>query len=113
MVPMFCLKSNIDNCHVLVSMNKQTGNKIWGFQTDNSKYEKLSGVKQYVNLNFKNWIYDLRKTASKRMSALAVATPFKELVRYFPLIWVCHKCSNSKKMNMLHGKNFSIIYNNK
>ena len=78
------LKSNNDKCHVLVSTNKPVVIKMY------SKCEKLLGVKTDVNLNFNNHLTDLRKKASRKISALARATPFmglskRKLLMFFHL----------------------------
>ena len=117
------LKSNIKKCHVLVKTNKLVGIKIGDYTIDNSKCEKLLDVKIDVNLNFNDHISDLRKKASRKMSALAKATPFMGLSKrkllidaynsYCSLIWMRHSSSNNMKINMLHEGCLRIIYNDK
>ena len=68
------LKSNVDKCHVLVSMNKPVGIKIGDYTIDNKKCEKLLGAKIDVNLNFNDHISDLCKKASIKIFPLARAT---------------------------------------
>ena len=68
------LKSNVDKCHVLVSMNKPVGIKIGDYTIDNSECEKLLGVKIDVNLNFNDHISDLCKKASIKIFPLARVT---------------------------------------
>ena len=112
------LKNNVDKCHVLVSTNKPVGIKVGDYTIDNSECEKLLGVKIDVNLNFNDHISDLCKKASRKISALARVTPFMGLSKrkllmnvfftsqfsYCPLIWMCHSCSNNRKINMLHER---------
>ena len=50
-------------------------------------------------MNFNDHIYDLRKKASRKISALARVTPFMGL--------------SKRKMNMLHERCPRIIYNDK
>ena len=61
------LKNNVDKCHVLVSTNKP-GIKIGDYTIDNSECEKLVGVIVDLNLNFNNYISDLCKKASRKIS---------------------------------------------
>ena len=86
--------------------------------------EKLLCVKVDVNFSFDNYISDLCKKASKKMSALARFTPFmklgkrKLLINAFftskfsncPLIWMCHSRTNNIKTNMLHERCLRIIW---
>ena len=74
-----CLKNNVDKCYVLVSINKTVGIKIGDCTIDTGVCEKLLGVKLDVNLNFNNHISDLRKKASRKISALAGVTPIMGL----------------------------------
>ena len=46
------VKSNGDECHLLVSTNKPVGIKTGDYIINNSECEKLLGVKLDVNLNF-------------------------------------------------------------
>ena len=61
------LKNNVDKCHVLISTNKP-GIKIGDYTIDNSECEKLVGVIVDLNLNFNNYISDLCKKASRKIS---------------------------------------------
>ena len=106
------LKNNVDKCHVLVSTSKPVGIKVGDYTIDKSECEKLLGVKIDVNLNFNDHISDLCKKAGRKISALARVTPFMGLSKrkllmnaffasqfsYCPLIWMCHRCSNNRKI---------------
>ena len=70
------LKSNPDKCHALISTNRHLDIKIGDHTIGNSECEKLLGVKIDVNLNFNNHISDLRKKASRKISALARVASF-------------------------------------
>ena len=109
------------------STNKSEGIKIGDYTIDNSECEKLFGVKIDVNLNFNNHISDLCKKVSRKISALAIVTPFMGLTKrkllmnvflttqfsYYPLIWMCHSRNNNRKINMVHERCLRIIYNDK
>ena len=60
-------------------MNKTVGIKIGDCTIDTGDCEKVLGVKLDVNLNFNNHISDLRKKASRKISALAGVTPIMGL----------------------------------
>ena len=62
------LKRNGDKCHVLVSTSKPVGIRTGHYTTDNSKREKLLGVKIDVNFNFNDHISDLCKKARRKIS---------------------------------------------
>ena len=72
---MLCL---IDS-KIIASTNKPEGIKIGDYAIDNSEFEKLLGVKTEVNLKFNDHISDLRKKASRKISALARVTPLMGL----------------------------------
>ena len=38
---------------------------------------------------------------------------FMSQFNYFPLIWMCHNCTKKKKINRIHEKRLSFIYNGK
>ena len=112
------LKNYVDKCHALVSTNKPVGIKIGDYIIDNIESEKLLGIKIDVNLNFNNQISHLCKKASTKISASARVTPFMLFsphisTNYCPLIWMCHICSNNRKINMLHERYLRMIFNDK
>ena len=121
------LKSNPCKCHNLASTNKYLNVKIGDYTIGKSECEKLLVVKIDVNLNFNNYISDLRKKASTQISALARVAPFMSFDKskllmdafitsyfsYCPLILVCRSSANNRKINMLHKRCLKIIYNDK
>ena len=121
------LKSSPDKCHALVSTNKHLNMKVCDYTIGNSQCEKLLGVKIDVNLNFNEYISDLCKKASRKISALARIAPFMSIEKrkvvmnaffttqlsYCPLVWMCHSRTNNSKINMLHERCLRIIYNDK
>ena len=38
---------------------------------------------------------------------------FTSQFSYCPFIWMCHSCSNNRKINILHGRRLRKIYNDK
>ena len=121
------LKSNADKFHVLISTNKPVSVNIGNYTIENSRCEKLLGVKIDANLNFNDHISDLCKKASRKIHALARVTPFMALEKrklimnafftsqfsYCPLIWMCHSRTNNRKINILHERCLRIIYNDR
>ena len=78
----------MDKCNVLISTKKSVGIKIGDYTIDNSDYEKLFGVKIYVNLSFNDDISYVWKLVD--ISSHSSATVHS--------IWMCHNySSNSKK----------------
>ena len=121
------LKSSPGKCHALVSTNKHLNMKVCDFTIGNSECENILGVKIDVNLNFNEHISDLRKKASRKISALARVAHFMSVEKrklvmnafftsqfnYCPLVWMCHSRTNNSKINMLHERCLRTIYNNK
>ena len=38
---------------------------------------------------------------------------FDSQFKYFPVIWMCHSCTNNRKTDRLHERCLRIIYNDK
>ena len=121
------MKSNADKCHLLVSTNKAVNIKIDNFDITNSNCEKLLGVKFDHKLTFDDHVSELCKKATKKIHALARATPYMDLSKkrilmnaffksqfsYCPLVWMCHSRANNSKINRLHERCLRIIYSDK
>ena len=112
------------------SCKRQPRNKLKCKQLQNKKIsgcEKLLGVKFDSKLRFDQHITDLSGTASRKIHALARATPFMNLLKrrllmnfffkarfnYCPQIWMCHSRENNRKINRLHERCLRTIYNDK
>ena len=110
------LKSNTDKCHLLISGNENVIVHVGEYETENSKCEKLVGVKLDWKLNFDDHISDVYKKASVKLNALATIAPFIGLSKrrilmnsffnfsYCSPFWMCHSCTNNRKLNRLHEK---------
>ena len=121
------LKGNAGKCHFLVSTNKEVSLHANTFKTKNYDCEKLLGVKFDSKLRFDQHVTDLCRTASRKIHALAIVTPFMNLSKrrllmnsflktpfnYCLLIWMCHSRENSKKINRLHERCLRTIYNHR
>ena len=93
------------------------------YETENSKCEKLLGVKLDWQLNFDELFSDVCKGASEKLNALARIAPFIRLSKrrilinpFFYskfnccfLIWICHSRTNNIERNRLHEICLRII----
>ena len=94
---------------------------------DNSKCEKLLGVKFDYKLTFNAHIDDICKKAGLKLNALSRIAPYMDFNKkrllvnvffmsqfnYCPLIWVCHNSTKNNKINKIHERCLRLIYNNK
>ena len=109
------MKSNPNKCHLLVSSCGKIKIKIGDFEIENSKCEKLLGIRFDNRLTFDYYISGLCKKASKKINALARVSEYMNLskrkilmnaffdsqFKYCPLIWMCHSCTNKRKIDRL------------
>ena len=93
------------------------------YEIENSKCEKLLGVKLDWQLNFDELFSDVCKGASEKLNALARIAPFIRLSKrrmlinaffyskfsYCFLIWICPSLTNNIKINRLHEICLRII----
>ena len=68
-------RNNSDKCHLLISSNKNVTVHVGEHETENSKCEKLLGVKLNWKLNFDDHISDLCQTSSGKLKTLARIAP--------------------------------------
>ena len=111
----------------MVSTNKHLNINTGNYTIANGKWKNLLDVKIHLNLNINDHISDLCKKASRKISALARTAPFMNFDKRkllmnaffishfncFPLIWMCHSRTNSRKIKMLYETCLRIIYNDK
>ena len=93
------------------------------YEIENSKCEKLLGVKLDWQLHFDEHFSDVCKRASEKLNALARIAPFIRLSKrrmlinaffyskfsYCFLIWICPSFTNNIKINRLHEICLRII----
>ena len=93
------------------------------YEIENSKCEKLLGVKLDWQLNFDELFSDVCKGASEKLNTLARIAPFIRLSKrrilinpffyskfsYCFLIWICHSRTNNIEINRLHEIYLRII----
>ena len=75
------LKSNADKCHLLVSTNGVVSIGLVGYKIDNSDAEKPLDAKFDKKLTFDDHIFDIRKKAGRKISALDRVTPYMEIMK--------------------------------
>ena len=121
------IKRNLHKCQVLINSNENVTVHVDKYEIENSKCERLLGVKLDWNLNFDDHISDIFKKASGKLNALARIAPFIGLSKrpillnaffnsqfsYCILICMCHGPTNNRKINSLHERCLHIIYNDK
>ena len=120
------MKLNADKCHLLVAGHKhewvwaQIGNKtIW-----ESKQEKLLGITIDRNLNFENYVANICKKASSKLTAIARYSKLLSFVKikslvtafvdsqfaYCPLAWMFHNRKVNSKINRLQERALRLLY---
>ena len=75
------MKANAGKCHLLVTKDTDATAKIGEFNVENSKEEKLLGVKIDSKLSFEINVSSLCKKASQKLHALARAVHFMDLAK--------------------------------
>ena len=88
-----------------ISSNENVTVHVGDYDFKNSNCEKLFGIKLDWKLNFDDHISDACKKASEKLNASARTAPFV-------YSW-CHSRTNNSKINRLHKRYLSIIYNDK
>ena len=121
------MKANPDKCQFIGSTN-DTVNLITENQIiENSKYQKLLGVKFDYKLTFNAHIDDICKKGGLKFNALPRIAPnldfnktrllvnafFMSQFNYCPLIWMCHNRTKNNKINRIHERCLRLIYNDK
>ena len=120
------MKANADKCHLLVSSNEGCIAKIEDFSIKNSTGKKLLGVKFDSNLSFENNVTSLCKKASQKLHALARISHYMDLNKrrnlmeafitsqfsYCLLIWMFQSRSLNNKINRIHERALTLVYQN-
>ena len=114
------MKSNADQCHLLVSSNEKITVRIGNHEIANTKREKLLGVHLDNELSFNYHMSEICKNPSRKVCAVARVTSCMSLSKkrtlmnvflnsqfnYCPLILMCHSRENNNKTNRLHERCF-------
>ena len=120
-------KVNPEKCHFICSTNDTVSLIVEDRVINNSKCEKLLGVKFNHKLTFNTHIGDIYKKAGLKLTALSRIAPYMDFNKkrllvnaffisqfnYCPLIWMCHNHTKNNKINRIHERCLSLIYNDK
>ena len=118
------LKTNPENCHLLLSSKSSIEPKIGGVSVKSSPMETLLGVSIDSALNFENHISNICNKVSKKLNASGRIAGYitfekrrmllKEFIEsqfnYCPLIWTLHSRTVNNKINRLHERSHRIVY---
>ena len=96
-------------------------------QKINSKFEKLSGIKFDLKLNFISHIHDICQKAGQKLNTTSRITAYVDFAKrrllvnaffysqfnYCQLVWMCPNRMNNNKISRLYEICFRLIYNDK
>ena len=120
-------KSNPDIYNFIYSTCKKESLIVENKEINNSRHERLLGVKIDSKLSFNTHLDDICKKASLELNALSRITPhldfkkkkllitsfFTSHFNYCQLIWMCHNSTKNNKINRLHKRCLRLLYNDK
>ena len=118
------MKTNTDNCHLLVTRDTDVTAKIGEFDVQNSREEKLLDVKTDAKLSFENHVSFLCEKASQKLHALARVVNFLDLAKrkslnkafitsqpnYCSLVWIFHRKQLNNQINKIHENGLRLVY---
>ena len=95
-------------------------NRIW-----ESNYEKMLGILIDNSLKFDNYVAEICRKSSRKLTALArltsilpfckmkilMASFFSSQFSYCPLIWMFYNHKTNEEINKLHERSLRILYN--
>ena len=119
------LKANQEKCHFLSSLDINMKFSLLACILENSNSQKPLGVTIDRKLNFNEHVTNLCDKASKKIQALARIFPYipqtqKRLLMnayfmsqfgYCPLVWMNHSRTLNNRINGLHKRALSLVYN--
>ena len=119
------LKANQDKCHFLSRLDINSKFSLPASILENSDFQKVLGVTIDRKLNFNEHVTNLCDKASKKIQALARIFPyipqtqklllmnayFMSQFGYCPLVWMNHTRTLNNRINGLHKRALSLIYN--
>ena len=104
------MKANPDKCQFICSTNDTVNLIVENQIADNSKCEKLLGVKFDYKLTFNAHIDDICKKAALKLNALSRIAPYMDfnkkrlLVNEFFMSELCHNRTKNNKINRMHER---------
>ena len=119
------LKANQDKCHFLSSLDINTKFSLPACVLENLDSQKLLGVTIHRKLNFNKHVINLCDKTSKKIQALARIFPYipqtqKRLLMnvyfisqfgYYPLVGMNNGRTLNNRINGLHKRALSLVYN--
>ena len=119
------LKANQDKCHFLPSLDIDTKFSLPACILANSDSQKRFGVTFDRKLNFNEHFTNLCDKSSKKIQALARIFPyipqtqklllmnayFMSQFGYCPLVWMNHNRTFDNRINELHKRALSLVFN--
>ena len=122
------LKANPDKFHIILNGSHEDEFIIVDeYVIQNSKCEKLLGIKIDYELSFDDHVTDLCKKASRKLHALSRISKFmnykkRRLVMrsfissqfgYCPLVWMFHSRRLNNRINSIHERSLRLVYDDK
>ena len=119
------LKANPDKFHLILSdANQEYAINIDKFSIQNSKCEKLLGIKIDNKLTFDEHVSDICSKATQKLHALSRVSNFMTLKHrqvilksfilsqfgYCPLVWMFHSRKLNNRINSIHERALRIVY---
>ena len=119
------LEANQEKCHFLLSLDINAKYSLPACILENSNSQKPLGVIIDKKLNFNEHITNLRDKASKKIQSLArifenipqtqkhhlINAYFTSEFGYCPLVWMNHSRTLNNRINGLHKRALSLVYN--
>ena len=121
------MRANPEKCHLLTSSSSKVSICVNNYNIENSKCEKLLGIKIDNKLNFNTDVDEICKKAGQKLNTLSRVTTFMDLSKrrilrnaffisqfsYCSLVWMFHSRVKSNEINRIHERCLRIIYNDK
>ena len=119
------MKANQNKCHFLSSLDISTKFSLPIYILENSDSQKLLGVTIDRKMNFNEHVTNLCTKASRKIQAVVRIFPyipqtqklllmnvyFMSQFGYCPLVWMNHSLTLNNRINGLHTRAFSLVYN--
>ena len=120
------LKANPGKFHLLLSeKDENLSIMVDNCQVQNSKCEKLLGIKIDNMLTFDDHVSELCKKASQKLHALTRVSQYMNFAQrklimrafissqfgYCPLVWMFHSRKLNNRINKIHERSLRIVYN--
>ena len=120
------LKANPGKFHLLLSeKDENLSIMVDNYKVQNSKCEKLLGIKIDNMLTFDDHVSELCTKASQKLHALSRVSQYMNIAQrklvmrafissqfgYCPLVWMFHSRKLNNRINKIHERSLRIVYN--